>query len=260
MNTFIRLSIASLTILTLVACQQPTDNEAPAKDVASPAPAAARPSLPLNLEDPRQLTQAFDAAWGAQRPAKATISGDTDSGEFTFTTAKLKPVGGNRYALISSGQGQYDSHASSGALAIHYLDWTPSGFQRAVSPPLLVADGQYGNPPDWSVRNDLLPNATLVTDSVGTGMGYVCQSVVIVELTPDRPIRRVDRVRLGFSNGGAVEDPKDRQDMEATLGRGPSEHEFTVQYSGASNARVVWRLAADGSYRPVNEPADLPWC
>lgn len=260
MKTRTRLSIASLTILTLVACQQPSDNEAPAQNVASPAPATAQLPSPLNLEDPRQLAQAFDAAWGAQRPAKATISGKTDSGEFTFTTAKLEPVGGDRYALISSGQGQYDSHASSGALAIHYLDWTPSGFRRAVSPPLLVEDGQYGSPSEWSIRNDLLPSSALVTDSVGTAMGYVCESVIIVEFTPERPIRRVDRVRLGFSNGGAVEDPKDRQDMEAALRRGPSEYEFTVQYSGASNARVVWRLAADGSYRPVNEPAGLPWC
>lgn len=259
MTTFSRLAAASLAVLALAACQRPAEDKAPETAAPPPvaAPAAALPAI--DLDSPAQQALAFRAAWDRAPPVTAPAPEESGGGDFTFAAGKLTPLGGDRYAFVSDGQGP-DGHVSPGAVAIHYLQRTPDGFRRLPADPLIVDGGTFGNPPDWTIQQGLLPGPALVASSGGTWQGYTCSGASVVELTPERPVLRAGYVRLYYSNGGAVEDESKAQEMEGRLLPGTPGRAFVVQYSGASTARVTWRLAADGTYRPADEPADLPWC
>jgi hypothetical protein len=255
------LTVASLAVLALAACQQPAETEQKsAGNAAVPGPAADAPTLPpANLEDPQQLALAFRAAWDRAPPAKAPAPEQSGGGDFTFSAGKLIALGGDRYAFVSNGQGG-DGHVSPGAVAIHYLQRTPDGFRRGDATPLIVDGGTFGNPPEWTIQPGLLPAPALIATSGGVWQGYACSGASVVELTPERPVLRADYVRLNYSNGGAVMEGQNAEEMEGRLVPATPGRDFAVQYSGASTARVTWRLAADGTYKPANEPADLPWC
>lgn len=260
MTTLARLATASLAVLALAACQQPAEEPNTGKTGAASAPAPAATPLPaLDLNDPQQLTSAFRAAWDRAAPASAPGPEHSGSDAFTFTTGKLVALGGEQYAFVSDGQGG-DGHVSPGAVAIHYLERTPDGFRRVGAAPLIVDGGTFGNPPEWTIQQGLLPAPALVATSGGVWQGYACSGASVVELTAQRPVLRADYVRLNYSNGGAVMDGDTAVEMEGRLVAGTPGRDFTVQYSGASTARVNWRLAADGTYKPANEPKDLPWC
>lgn len=257
-----RLAVVSLAVLALSACQRPAEEETKA-DAASPAaPAAAAPTAALPAADansPEQLSQAFRAAWDRAPPATSPAPEESGGGAFTYASGELTPLGGDRYAFISKGAGE-EGHVSPGALAVHYLQRTPDGFRRVDAAPLIVVGGTFGKAPDWSVRPGLLPNPAIIAESGGTWQGYTCAGAAVIELTPERPVLRADYVRLYYTDDGAVEDPKQAETMEGRLVPGTPGRDFAVQYSGASRARVVWRLGADGTYRPADTPADLPWC
>lgn len=260
MKTLARLATASLAVLALAACQQPAEEPKAGTTGAASAPAPAATPLPaLDLNDPQQLTAAFRAAWDRAAPAVAPANENSGSAAFTFTTGKLVALGGERYAFVSDGQGD-DGHASPGAVAIHYLERTAEGFRRVDAAPLIVDGGTFGNPPEWTLQPGLFAAPALIAASGGTWQGYSCSGASVVELTPARPVLRADFVRLNYSNGGAVLDGQTAEEMEGRLVPGTPGRDFTVQYTGASTARVIWRLAADGTYKPANEPADLPWC
>lgn len=259
MKTVSRMAMASLAVLALAACQPPAEETEAGKTAAAPAPAAA-PALPaIDLNDPQQITSAFRAAWDRAAPAKAPAPEQSGGGDFTFTTGKLVPLTGERYAFVSDGQGG-DGHVSPGAVAIHYLERTPDGFRRIDAAPLIVDGGTFGNPPEWTIQQGLLTAPALIATSGGVWQGYACSGASVVELTPERPVLRADYVRLNYSNGGAVMEGRNAEEMEGRLVPATPGREFAVQYSGASTARVVWRLGADGTYKPTNEPRDLPWC
>lgn len=260
MSPLSRLAAASMAALALAACQRPAEDKAP--EASGPPPASAAPAAPLpavDVDSPAQLALAFRAAWDRAPPVKAPAPEESGGGDFTFSSGKLTPLGGDRYALVSNGQGE-DAHVSPGAVAIHYLQRTPDGFRRLPAAPLIVDGGTFGNPPEWTLQQGLLPNPALVATSGGTWQGYTCSGASVVELTPERPVLRAGYVRLYYSDGGAAEDESKAREMEGRLLPGTPGRAFVVQYSGASQARVTWRLAADGSYKPVDEPADLPWC
>lgn len=260
MTTLARLATASLAVLALAACQQPAEEPNAGKTATAPVTAPVAAPLPaIDLNDPQQLASAFRAAWDRAAPAKAPAPEQSGGGDFTFTGGKLVPLGGERYAFVSDGQGG-DGHVSPGAVAIHYLERTANGFRRVDAAPLIVDGGTFGNPPEWTIQQGLLPAPALVATSGGTWQGYSCSGASVVELTPQRPVLRADYVRLYYSNSGAVLDDKAAEEMEGRLVPATPGREFAVQYSGASTARVIWRPSADGTYKPTNEPADLPWC
>lgn len=257
-----RLAVVSFSVLALSACQRAADDKKTA-DAASPSPPAAAASsavLPaVDVNSPEQLGLAFRAAWDRAPPATSPAPEESGGGDFTYASGRLTPLGGDRYAFVSDGQGE-EGHVSPGAIAIHYLQRTPDGFRRVDAAPLIVPGGTFGNAPDWSVRPGLLPHPAMIAESGGTWQGYTCSGAAVIELTPERPVLRADYVRLHYSDDGAVEDPKQAETMDGRLVPGTRGRDFAVQYSGASRARVVWRLGGDGTYRPVDAPADLPWC
>lgn len=257
MTSSFRLAAVSLAVLALSACQRPAEEKT--AEAAAPPPAAPTSALPaVDLDSSEQQGLAFRAAWDRAPPATSPAPEQSGGGAFTYSSGKLTPLGGDRYAFVSDGQGE-EGHVSPGAIAIHYLQRTPDGFRRLDVDPLIVPGGTFGNAPDWSVRTGLLPGPAIVAESGGTWQGYTCSGSAVVELTPERPLLRAGYVRLFYSNDGAVEGPQ-AQTLEGRLVPGTPGRDFAVQYSGASGARVTWRLGADGTYKPVDEPADLPWC
>lgn len=260
MSSVSRFAVVSLAVLALAACQRPAEDKA-AETAPAPtaAPAATPATLPaVDVNSPEQLGLAFRAAWDRPPPVTSAVPGEDDGGSFTYESGKLTPLAGDRYAFISKGTGE-GGHVSPGALAIHYLQRTPDGFRRVDADPLVLVSGTFGNAPDWSIRTGLLPNPAVVAESGGTWQGYTCSGATVVELAPERPVQRTGYVRLFYTNDGAVEGPQAKT-MEGRLVPGTPGRDFAVQYSGASRARVTWRLGADGTYKPIDEPADLPWC
>ena len=123
----------------------------------------------------------------------------------TYRSGKLVPLGNARFALITGGQGS-EGHVHAGSLAVHYLTRTADGFERTGSWPGLLVSGTWGAPPDWSIRTDLTPSPTLVVEAGGTWQGYTCSWAHLVELTPTRPVIRVDQISTGYGSGGALGD------------------------------------------------------
>lgn len=259
MKRLLLLSAASALILVAGCDRQAASG--PETDAAAPQPApAAAPATAPDLPTAELTGLAFRAAWDRNPPVALAGTEGNNGGEggFSITEGKLTALGGDRYALISSGSGVDAGHVTPGVLAIHYLTRTPDGFRRADGRPLLVYGGTFGNAPDWDIRHNLLPNPVVVAESGGVWQGYACSGAELVELTPQGPVRRSDFLRLNFSSGGALGDKG--QEMEGRIEAGTPGRDFRIQYSGASQARVTYRLNTQGLYAPVDEPADLPWC
>lgn len=248
--------IAGLMVLSIAACQRgETEKAAPAPVETPPVAAPVGPTAPLSAAE---TVQAFRAAWDQAPPVRRPAPEESGGGQFTFEAGRLTPLGGDRYALVSEGSGE-EAHVSPGALAIHYVARTPDGFRRADAEPLIVTGGTFGNPPDWSIRQGLLPGPALLAESGGTWQGYSCSGASVVELTSERPILRAEYVKLHYSDASGNPN-SDGGQVDGRFEPGTRGQDFKVRYAGSASALVTWRLGADGTYKAVDEPADLPWC
>lgn len=249
----IRIALAVSALALLAACGQPAEQaETPATgDAAPPVPAASGPSAGAPSE-----AAAFQAAWGSAPPVVYRApDAKPDDEAMTYSKGTLVPLGGDRFALVSEGQGG-DGHVSAGALAIHYLTRTPTGFTRTGAWPNIVDGGTFGNPPQWLVRTDLTPAPTLVTESGGTWQGYSCSWSDVVELTPDRPILRTDGIPVAYDDSGAKE--TGAEDMEGALSPDIKGQSFSVRYTGDRTDIVRYALRGD-RYEATTRP-DLLTC
>lgn len=251
----IRLLVAGSVILA--SCDQPPKPTVSAEALRVEAPLASAESAPVEQSSAEQLTaMAFRAAWGAPPSIERaeTINGQTE--RRTYRSGKLVPIGGDQFAFVSDGQGG-EAHASAGALAIHYLKRTVTGFERIGSWPGVLVSGSWGSPPEWKIRTDLTPSPTLVAEAGGTWQGYTCTWAHVIELTPQRPVLRIDQIGLSYSDGGAREDGVGRK-MEGVLIPGQKGKTMRVRYSGDIDATVTYAKVGE-VYDPVDLP-DLPSC
>ena len=251
------LPIAALSILAATAaCQRREDAPKPAPAPA-PAVAAAAPAVE-HLDQKTLETMAFRAAWGAPPPVThASSTKDTGNVSITYAAGKLTPLGGDRYAFISDGKGG-ESHVEGGALAIHYLKRTATGFERIGAWPEFLLDGTFGAPPEWTVRTDLTAAPAILTDSGGTWQGYTCTWSNVIELAPDGPVIRADTIPVGYDSSGAAVDAKDAEEMEATIAPGEKGRSFVVRYTGDRKADVTYALSG-AKYVATTKP-DLLTC
>ncbi len=248
----IRTPLAVCVFALLAACQQPADQAGTAPAVGPAlAPPAATTATPAVDE-----AAAFQAAWGAAPPVvwRAPDAG-ADEETMTYSKGTLVPLGGDRFALVSDGQGG-EGHVSAGALAIHYLARTPAGFTRVGAWPNLVEGGTFGSPPQWTIRADLTPALALVTEAGGTWQGYSCSWSDVIELTPEGPIVRSDGIPVGYSSGGARE--AQGEEMEGVLTPDIKGQSFSVRYSGDRSATV--RYALRGQRYAATTTPDLLTC
>ncbi len=232
----------------LAACQKPTE-QVEDSVVAAPAAPATEAAAPSEAA-------AFQAAWGSAAPVtwRAPDAGADDEA-MTYSKATLVPLGGDRFALVSEGQGG-ESHASDGSLAIHYLTRTPAGFTRTGAWPNIVAGGTFGAPPQWAIRTDLTPAPALVTTAGGTWQGYSCSSSDLIELTPERPILRTDGIPVSYDDSGAKEDGAEA--MEGELAPDMKGRSFSVRYTG--DRTVTVRYALRGQRYEATTSPDLLTC
>lgn len=74
----------------------------------------------------------------------------------------------------------------------------------------------------------------------------------MIELTPDKPLVRIDQIPTSYSDGGAREEGE-TQSMEGVLLPGQKGKSIQVRYTGDVNATVVYAKVGE-SYDPVNLP------
>lgn len=234
----------------LAACQRPAEQvEAPVAPVALSAVSAVAATGASE-------TDAFQAAWGSASPVtyRAPDAGIDDEA-MTYSRGTLVPLSGDRFALVSEGQGG-EGHVSAGALAIHYLTRTPSGFTRTSSWPNIVEGGTFGAPPEWTIRTDLTPAPALVTEAGGTWQGYSCSWSALVELTPERPILRTSAIPVAYDDSGAK--GEGGEEMEGGLVSDMKGQSFSVRYTGDRSATVRYALRGQ-RYEATTSP-DLLTC
>ena len=247
----IRTRLALCTLALLAACGQPAEQtEAPVTPAVAP-PAATDVALAAPSE-----AAAFQTAWGSAAPVtyRAPDAGGDDEA-MTYSKGTLVPLGGDRFALVSEGQGG-EGHVSAGALAIHYLTQSPAGFTRTGAWPNIVDGGTFGAPPEWTVRTDLTPAPALVTKAGGTWQGYSCSWSDVVELTPERPILRTDAIPVAYDDGGAKEEGA--EEMEGALSPDIKGQSFSVRYTGDRTETVRYALRGQ-RYEATTSP-DLLTC
>lgn len=249
-------SAVAAACLVVSACDRP---EPPAAEAPTsqplPAPVPPATTATPNLS-PEQLTAlAFRAAWDGPPPIERTETHSGQTDVRTYRSGKLVPLGGSRFALISGGQGG-EAHVHAGSLSVHYLTRTDHGFQRTGSWPGLLVSGTWGAPPEWSIRTDLTPSPTLVVEAGGTWQGYTCMWAHLVELTPRRPIIRVDQISTGYDSGGARGDAG--ESIEGRILPGRKGETIRIQYTGDRTATVTYAKVGE-VYDPI-DPPELPGC
>lgn len=243
----------ALGCLLLVSCDRSPKPKAPADPAGAQArPAAAAVAPTADPLTPDQLTAlAFRTAWGGPPPIEREEGTGNQADTRTYRSGKLIALEGGRYALISDGQGG-EGHVNSGSLSIHYLQRTGDSFTRIGSWPGFLVSGTWGAPPTWKIRTDLTPSPTLVAEAGGTWQGYTCTWAHVIELTPDKPVVRIDQIPTSYSDGGAREEGE-TQSMEGVLLPGQKGKSMRVRYTGDVAAMVVYAKVGE-SYDPVNLP------
>jgi hypothetical protein len=217
---------------------------------------AARPAAPASARAPSELDRAFAAAFGQAPPAVRVVNRDGSGA----ATLRYRPLGlvelGDRTALVSGGWTD-SCHGCYGALAVHYLQRTPSGFRLVGGWPEIVDGAAFGEPPEWSMRADLTPEPALQTRSGGTWQGCTVARADLVELTRDRPIVRVRNVLLDYDaeNSGAEQDPAVHGELRA----GDKGRTFSAEYTGEHRLSVLYVRNGD-AYQPARAEPDLPSC
>ena len=245
--------VVALAGLLLVSCDRSPRTQAP----ADPAPAKvdATPGVVTPTAEaltPDQLTAvAFRTAWGGPPPIERSEGEADQTDTRTYRSSKLIALEAGRYALISDGQGG-GAHVNSGSLSIHYLQRTGEGFTRIGSWPRFLVSGTFGNPPQWTIRNDLTPSPTLVAEAGGTWGGYTCTWAHVIELTPDKPVMRIDLIPISYSDDGAREEGQTKR-MEGVLMADQKGRSMRVRYTGDVEATVFYAKVGE-RYDPVNPP------
>lgn len=244
------LIVALSTLAILAGCRQP-DKQSQSPANPAPAPIAAANVAPqttapvVDIASPAIRAEAFRAAWNAPAPLHRKVREDGISRGVTYEDSRLIPLGGDRYALVSSGNVEDAAHVDSGALSIHYLKRTASGFERTGGWPEFVWDGAFGNAPTWDLRTDIATDPAILTSSGGTWQGYSCEWSTLIELTPQGPVTRTEVIPTGYDSGGAVEDPKAAKTMSATVIADQKGRSFIVRYRGDRTVSVPYTLTGN---------------
>lgn len=247
------IPVIALGCLLLISCDRSPKPKAPADRASAEAgPAAAVVTPTADPLTPDQLTAlAFRVAWGGPPPIAREEGTGNQTDTRTYRSGKLIALEGDRYALISDGQGG-EGHVRSGSLSIHYLQRTGDSFTRIGSWPGFLVSGTWGAPPTWKIRTDLTPSPTLVAEAGGTWQGYTCTWAHVIELAPDKPVVRIDQIPTSYSDGGAREEGETKS-MEGVLIPGQKGKSMRVRYTGDVDATVVYAKVGE-SYDPVNLP------
>lgn len=250
-----------VALLAVTAGCRPQDTPEPLKSGSQSASTPDPVPSPVIVPGPESAApelQAFQAAWGAPPPLRraAPYTGRTNV-EFIYEGGSLVPLGGDRYALVSTGRRNFASHADTAALSIHYLRRTATGFERTGAWPEFLADGTTGEPPTWTVRADLTAAPALLTEAGGVWQGYACTWSHLIELAPEGPVLRTDSIPVGYDSSGAKGD-EGAELMDGVVRPGAKGRSFVIRYTGDRRTDVTYTLSGT-KYEPTIKP-DLLTC
>ncbi len=256
--TYVRIVLVASLMLASASCDRPGKPEADQAQTQAGAliQKQVEPVPMLALNEDQLTALAFRAAWDGPPPIERDEKTGGQTERRTYRSGKLIPLHDGQFALVSEGQGG-EGHVSAGSLSIHYLRRTPAGFERTGSWPSILVTGTWGSPPEWTIRNDLMPFPTLVAEGGGTWQGTTCTWAHLVELIPERPMVRVNQIGLSYGDGGAREEGAETS-MEGVIMPGERGRTIRVRYTGDVDATVTYAKVGD-VYDPVNLP-DLPGC
>ena len=210
------------------------------------------PRVPLaeKLNEPAALKSAFALAF--KSPA---VSIKDES--YTFTPAALYRVH-DGLVLLSEGSGP-DCHACSGFLAVHYLTEGTDGMKVIKGWVDAIPGSEYGAPPQWEVRTDLMSAPVVQTVSNGMGQGITCSIARLTELLPDGPKLRADLVPLAYSDEGAIVDDTKPSTVDAAIAPADRDKDFVVKYKGSVTRDVTWSRQGD-AFVASKDAQGIPQC
>lgn len=233
----IRVGSAIAAIVSLASCS-------PALAAQSPAAPAAQAASPFD-----QVT-AFHAAFGGPEPASHAVR----SSDGSIASAEFKPegmveLGSGVLALVSAGTVAGACHPCSGALAVHYLRRSPTGFEVLGEWFDLAEVGEFGAAPEWKLRTDLFDYPALLATFEGGGQGCFVDGGDLIELTPQGPITRAHNVVLGSSNAAML--PTHIVEQRGSILPREKGQAFVVRYTGTHSEDVRWaRMEGNDEFQP----------
>ncbi|MGD9713205.1 MAG: hypothetical protein AB7V46_14195 [Thermomicrobiales bacterium] len=243
-------------LLTVTSCDSARTNSTPEANGIDPANAAGGNALTDSgiaaQHAPAQLAEAFRVAFADHRNAELTVAGyrEPDGGIVSDQTYAFRPFSlewlGGTAALISLGRNLDDSHVSSGALAIHYLNPTGDSFTVIGSWPRIVDGASFGAEPlAVAVSRSLAEYPVVYSEGGGTWSGTTCGWAHLVELRPGQPIA-TEGIPISHSNEGAdgtvaTLDGGSARTIEGRIGNIDRGRSFDVIFTGTE--RFVERYA-----------------
>ncbi|MBB5686135.1 hypothetical protein [Sphingobium boeckii] len=236
------------SLMLLSACGGGDDaNKASEKAIDT---SALRVPLAEKLNEPAALQSAFALAF--ETPA-IMIKDE----RYTFAPAGLYRVK-EGLVLFSEGSGP-DCHACSGLLAVHYLTETPEGMKVTKGWTDAIPGSEYGAPPQWTVRTDLMSAPVVQTVSNGMGQGITCSIARLTELLPDGPKLRADLVPLAYSDEGAIVDDTKPNTVDAAIAPADRDRDFVVKYKGSVTRDVIWSRQGE-AFVAGKDAQGIPQC
>jgi len=227
-----RFPAACLLILPmfLAACGDGASEGNRAVEKAVPT-AASRVPFAQKLEEPGAMQKAFELAF--VKPA-VVIKDET----YTFQPAALYRIK-DRLVLLSEGSGP-DCHACSGFLAVHYITETQDGMKVTQGWTDAIPGSEFGAPPKWQMRTDLMSAPVIQTEGSGMGQGIECSTARLTELLPEGPKARTANVPLNYSDSGAIVDKTPPSEVLGSIAPAERDRDFVVHYKGSVNRDVIW--------------------
>lgn len=262
LGAFLRRTICLLTLpvfLSFSACTAKPD-QAPAISIgASPAPTSGSSYDEMiawyaeamrKRPEQEQLVFAFRAAFGADGFA------EFGSG---YEVYEYRPVAlhwmGNTAILLAEGARPNACHSCPGKLSISYLSPRYESFAIATTWYDLVAGGEFGSPPRWTIRDDLSSLPVIETQGHYIGQGYLTTHAELVELRSDAP-RVVAQLLLGCSNEGAAEYDEDVRTAMGTIVPAARNRSFLVRYEGTDAREIRYQRAGEVYQKAEGSPPD----
>ena len=176
----------------------PAVDEPPPQTTPSGDPAASYVEEDGYEIQPKRLADAFEAATG-HRSAFST-----HSKWHSITTEPVRIVELPFGPVLLTRDTNEDTHASVGAIGVHYLEEENGRFRATGSWPRAVEGWDWGDPPEWHLTNKFTANPAIYAWGDFMGQGIITRSATLVELTPDGPVES-DLISTGFDDEGHVE-------------------------------------------------------
>lgn len=204
--------------------------------------------LAAKAEASEQLAAAVAAAF----PRGTLIAGASGTArsydEHRLIEAAFGPV------LVSEGRALGGGPADDGALGVHYLAPSETGFRLVQAWPEAVAgDGELSG---WGISEAFTDLPVIRTESGRTRQGIACATTMLTELTPRGPVELAS-IRTGYDDSGAK--AQGATSLEGTIGGIAKGKGFLVRYSGTRSFAERYRRKGD-RFVPEGGASRAPSC